>query len=128
MVLSNKIAIVTGASDGLGKEVSLRLAREGVKLALLARTESKLSEVAGMCSQVGSPKAISYPVDIKDTGKLDEIVGKIVSDFGGIDILINNAGIWQKLNPLENITKVEVEDVIATNLTAQIQMDFPMII
>ncbi|MDO8340462.1 MAG: SDR family NAD(P)-dependent oxidoreductase, partial [Candidatus Woesebacteria bacterium] len=77
MNLKDKIAVVTGASDGIGKEVSLKLAKEGVALALIARNEERLNEVKNKCLELGSPKVESYICDISDNEKVKEAVNKI---------------------------------------------------
>lgn len=120
MKLNNKIIVVTGASDGIGKQIALRLAREGVKLALIARDEKRLAEVSSETKKGGASEVKIYPCDIRQTDKLAKVIKSIISDFGTIDILINNAGIWQKLMPIDEVDKDVVDDVIATNLSALI--------
>ncbi len=122
MNLKDKVAIVTGASDGLGKQVALKLAKEGVNLALVARNEERLNEVKLEAEKLGSPKVNIYSCDISDSVKIKETVKKIVSDFDNIDILLNIAGVWQKLNPIENITDEEVDRIIDINLKGLIRM------
>jgi NADP-dependent 3-hydroxy acid dehydrogenase YdfG len=122
MNLKGKVAIVTGASDGLGKQVTFKLAKNGVLLALVSKSEDKLKEVVKEAEKLGSPKVISYPCDLHDKEQIKKTVQKIEVDFNNIDILLNIAGIWQKLNLLENIPEGEVESVIQTDLTALIQM------
>jgi NADP-dependent 3-hydroxy acid dehydrogenase YdfG len=116
MQLQNKIAVVTGASDGIGKQVALKLAEKGVKLALIARNKTNLESVKKETVKLGSPKVGVYPCDIKNTKELENIVNKIIADFKKVDILLNIAGIWQKINPIEKINPQEVDDVIQTNL------------
>lgn len=122
MNLKNKVAIVTGASDGLGKQVSLKLAKEGANLALVARNEEKLNEVKKEAEKLGSPKVICYPCDIQDKEQIKKTVQKIEVDFNEVQILLNIAGIWQKLNLLENIPEEEVDSVIDTDLVGMIHM------
>jgi NADP-dependent 3-hydroxy acid dehydrogenase YdfG len=122
MDIKDKVAIVTGASDGLGKQVALKLAKEGVNLALVARNEERLNEVKNNCLEFGSPKVNVYPCDISDSQKIKETVSKVITDFGSVDILLNIAGIWQKLNPLENITEEEIDSVIDINLKGLIKI------
>lgn len=122
MKLLNKVTIVTGASDGLGKQIAMKLAKEGVSLALVARDSKKLKAVIQEVKKLGSPKACSYQCDIRHLDQIKSTVNKIISDFGKIDILINCAGIWQKLNALEDISEETVNDVIQTNLTGLIQI------
>src|SRR3989339_834428 len=120
MNLKNKIAVVTGASDGIGKEVCLKLAKEGVSLALIARDEGRLNEVKNKCIELGSPKVEGYICDISDNEKVKEAVNKILVDFNGVNILLNIAGVWQKLNLLENIPDEEIDSVIDIDLKGMI--------
>ncbi len=116
MNLKNKTAVINGASDGLGREIALKLAKEGVSFALIARTAEKLEVVKTECLQAGAPKVDIYALDIRNTPELKKVLEQIKT----VDILINNAGIWQKVGPLEEIEKSVIDDVIATNLTAMI--------
>lgn len=121
MTLQNKVAIVTGASDGLGKQIALKLAKEGVSLALIARDKKKLEGVINKIAKLKSPKAFFYQCDVKHLDQIKSTVEKIILDFGKVDILINCAGIWQKKDVLENIGEEVIDDVIQTNLTGLIQ-------
>jgi short-subunit dehydrogenase len=122
MNLNSKIVVITGASDGIGKQIALRLAKDGVQLALIARDEKRLEEVCQQSKQLGALNAKYYVCDIRQTDKLENVVSSIIADLGNIDILINNAGIWQKLMPVEKIKKDIINEVIETNLTALIQL------
>lgn len=116
MILKNKVAVVTGASDGIGKEVCLRLAKEGVSLALIARNEERLNEVKKECLELGSPEVNLYVCDISKKLEVEKTINQIIVDFDSVDILLNIAGIWQELNLLENISDDEVDNVIDINL------------
>ena len=122
MKLKNKIIVITGASDGIGKQIALRLAKESSKLALIARDEKRLVEVSKEAKKLGAIDVKIYACDIRQTDKLEITIKSIISDFGSIDILINNAGIWQKLMPVDKISKEVVDDVIETNLLALIHI------
>jgi len=127
MNLKDKIAVVTGASDGIGREVSLKLAKEGVALVLIARNEERLNEVRNKCLELGSPKVEGYICDISDNEKVKEAVNKILVDFNGVDILLNIAGIWQKLNLLENIPDEEIDSIIDIDLKGMIYVTKPLL-
>lgn len=118
MKLKDKVAIVTGASEGIGEQIALKLAKEGVNLALIARNKKNLGQVKQKALKLGAERVEIYPCDIRDTKELEKTVQKIASDFKRIDILINDAGIWQKMMPVEKIKESVVDDVIQTNLTA----------
>ena len=120
MNLKNKVIVITGASDGIGKQIALRLAKKNTKLALIARDEKRLNNVCEEAGKLGAIEAEAYPCDLLDIKELKKTTETIISHFNGIDILINNAGIWQKLMPLEEIDEDTIDKVIRTNLTALI--------
>ncbi|MBU0457898.1 SDR family oxidoreductase [Patescibacteria group bacterium] len=117
--LKDKVAVITGGNDGIGKEIALKLAAQGVKLALVARNEKKLNQTK---DEIGSDSTKIYSCDINVPNKRKDIVSKIISDFGQIDILINNAGIIHALRPLEEFDEEEIDSVITTNLISLIQI------
>ena len=116
MDLKNKVAIVTGASDGLGKQIAYKLAKEGVNLALVARNGERLKEVKSETEKLGSPKVNVYSCDISDSKQVEEVIRQIEVDFKEVQILLNIAGIWQKLNLLEDISTEEIDRVIDIDL------------
>ena len=122
MDLKNKIAVVTGASDGIGRNVALKLAKEGISLALIARNDERLNLVKEECLKLGSPKVEYFVCDISKRDEVRETVNKIVKNFNSVDILLNIAGVWQKLNLLEDISDEEVENVLDINLKGLIMM------
>jgi NADP-dependent 3-hydroxy acid dehydrogenase YdfG len=122
MDLKNKVAVVTGASDGIGRHVALKLAKEGVSLALIARNEERLNSVKEECIKLGSPKVEHFVCDISKRDEVKETVSKVISSFNSVDILLNIAGVWQKLNLLENISDEEIENVLDINLKGLIMM------
>ncbi len=90
--VKGKIAYITGAGSGIGRATALELAREGVHVGLIARTESKLKAVAEEAKSLGV-KASYAVVDIADIEKVDQAVAHLQQNIGSADILINNAGI-----------------------------------
>jgi len=117
MNLKNKIIIVTGASAGIWEAIALRLSKQWCKLALLARSEDKLEQVASNCLKNGSPEVKAYKCDISHTSQLWELTRQIHQDFWAIDGLINNAGIWQKMMQLDEVSSEHIDPIIATNLS-----------
>src|SRR5688572_17322539 len=96
-----KIAIVTGAGQGIGQGVALRLAQEGAHVVIAEYNAERARLVAEECS--AHTEAIAYPIDIGDTDQIDKMVTDVVARFGRIDILVNNAGVLETL-PLFDLT------------------------
>jgi NADP-dependent 3-hydroxy acid dehydrogenase YdfG len=107
-----KTILVTGASDGIGRSIAIKLANEGHNLILCGRDEQKLQTVAKECDT--QPKILAF--DINDTANRKGAVATISE----LDVLINNAGIWHKVGELETLDDELIVDVINTNLTSQI--------
>ncbi|GGF13927.1 putative oxidoreductase YoxD [Halobacillus andaensis] len=103
--IQGKIAYVTGAGRGIGRAAALELAREGVNVGLIARTESRLKEVAAEAEALGV-KASYATADIAEMNEVDEAVSHLRNELGAADILINNAAISSKGSFLE----IEPED------------------
>jgi 3-oxoacyl-[acyl-carrier protein] reductase len=103
--LEGKVAVVTGAGRGIGKAVSLSLAKSGCHVVLAARSGDQLNEVQKEISARGS-KALSVPTDLTRDDETSALVEKIQQVWGGADILINNAG-WGKRAP---VVKAKTED------------------
>jgi len=90
--IRDKVAVVTGASSGLGRQFALALAREGANVAILARRAEKLEKVKEEVEALGV-KCISVKCDVVDTESIKSAVATVVECFGRIDILVNNAGV-----------------------------------
>jgi 3-oxoacyl-[acyl-carrier protein] reductase len=121
MVLKDKVVVVTGASEGIGRAIAERVSKEGAILAITGLNGDNLQEVASNIKS-GGGKAEAFVCDLRDKNQIKDSVEAIVAKFGGIDVLINNAGIWQKVMQLDEIEDSVVEDVIATNLKGTILM------
>lgn len=116
-MLEGKVAIVTGASSGIGRAIATLFADQGAAVVLTARREALLNEVAGAIRARGGRAAI-LAGDIRLPETHDRLVECAASAFGGLDIAINNAGIVGAFKPLGEVTPAEWDDVLATNLTA----------
>ncbi len=92
MELKDKVAIVTGASKGIGRATALALAREGAHVAISARTESLLNEVAAEIEKLGR-KVLAFVGDMSKEDDIKAFIAKTAETFGRIDILVNNAGV-----------------------------------
>src|SRR4051812_43511112 len=89
--LKDKIAIVTGASRGIGRAITLRLAADGAKVMLTARDADKLKSAVDEIKTAGGAAA-SCALDLRETPAADQLAAATLKAFGGIDIVINNAG------------------------------------
>jgi NAD(P)-dependent dehydrogenase (short-subunit alcohol dehydrogenase family) len=113
--LSGRVAIVTGGSIGLGRQMAEGLAEMGAHLVLCARKEERCHQAAEELQQLGV-KAIAVGCDVKNPASIQEMVEATLSQFGRIDVLINNAGIsWGA--PVEEMRLEDWNKVIETNLT-----------
>jgi NAD(P)-dependent dehydrogenase (short-subunit alcohol dehydrogenase family) len=88
---TGKIAIVTGSGQGIGRGVARRFAEEGAHVVIAEYNKTNAADAAQEISAVG-PEALAYPIDIADTGRVEQMVKDVVGHFGRIDMLVNNAG------------------------------------
>jgi len=113
---SGKVAIVTGASSGIGRETAIALASRGVRLVLIGRSPERLAEVAGLVTAAGSEDVLSITADVRLESDVRSAVAATLERFGRIDILINNAGL--SLNgEVDGYSLADWQTVIETNLT-----------
>ena len=113
--LVDKIALVTGASQGIGRACSLTLAAQGATVALAARNEEKLRAVAEEIAAAGGQAEV-FVLDISNETSIKETAKAVIAKFGRIDILVNNAGITRDMLLLR-MKRADWDDVISTNLT-----------
>lgn len=90
--IRDKIALVTGASSGLGEACALALAREGVRVAVAARRKEELDRVVRSAREAGSPDAQAFVADLNDASSIDRLLHDVHGHFGKVDILIANSG------------------------------------
>lgn len=120
--LEGKVAVVTGASRGIGQSIALDLARHGVNLALLSRSgpeetaEQAQAILSGRNASGAEAKAVAYRVDVSDSGAVSDTFGNVLSDFGRVDFLVNNAGITRD-NLILKMKDSEWSEVLDANLT-----------
>ncbi|KIC00277.1 3-ketoacyl-ACP reductase [Flavobacterium sp. KMS] len=112
--LKNKNALITGAGKGIGKAVAIALAKEGVNVILLARTQADIDLVATEINALGV-KSLAITADVSDINSVNKAVEKAIAEFKNIDILINNAGIAAFGNFLE-LEPAAWERIIQVNL------------
>ncbi|MGK2923949.1 MAG: SDR family NAD(P)-dependent oxidoreductase [Methyloceanibacter sp.] len=115
--LKDRIALITGASRGIGRATARLFAREGAHVLLLARTQKSLEAVDDEIKADGG-KASLIPLDLEDGKTIDALGPSLYERFGRLDILIGNAGILGGLRPLTHISSETWERVLAVNLTA----------
>ncbi len=114
----DKVALVTGASSGIGLAVARKIVARGGRVALVARTEATLLKIA---RELGDDRATSFPLDVTDNAALAALPKRVVARFGRIDVVVNNAGVNHR-GELAERTADELEQIIHTNLVAPIRL------
>ncbi|NPA90674.1 MAG: SDR family NAD(P)-dependent oxidoreductase [Chloroflexi bacterium] len=107
------VAIVTGASSGIGKETALALAREGARVVLAARRRPLLEEVAQAIHALGG-EALVIPTDVRDREQVDHLVRETLARWGQVDILVANAGAYIR-RPIRELRVEDLEESMAVN-------------
>lgn len=121
MILKDKVAIVTGASRGIGRAIAVELARAGAKIAFnYLKNDAQAKILLEEIDKIGSV-ALSFKSDIRDFNTAKEFVEQVKNYFGSLDFLVNNAGITRDM-ALMNMEKSDWDDVIETNLTGYFNM------
>ena len=113
-VLKDRIAIVTGASRGLGEGIARAFAEEGATVALFSRDMQRLKKQVSDLKMLGQ-EAEAFPVDVADVEQVNRAVEKVVSQYGRVDILVNNAGIAPSM-PFVDMPDEVRDDVIDVNI------------
>ncbi len=116
MNLNGKIAIVTGAGQGIGKAIALRLANSGSNVVIIDLNLSSAEIVAKEIETLGR-KALPFKADVSLSTDVNAAVQKVMSEFGRVDILVNNAGIAGRTLPLTDLEESDWDTVISVNLT-----------
>jgi 3-oxoacyl-[acyl-carrier protein] reductase len=118
--LAGRVALVTGASQGIGRACALALARDGATVALCARNEEKLGEVAKEIAAAGG-EASAFALDLASEDSIKACAKAVIERLGKVDILVNNAGITRDILALR-MKKKDWDDVLTTNLTGAFLM------
>ena len=116
MSLSGHVALVTGASQGIGRACGLRLAKEGATVAVAARNQDKLNELVQQITAAGG-QAAALRLDVADEEQIKTSIKGAISQFGKVDILVNNAGITRD-QLVVRMKRADWDAVLQTNLTS----------
>ncbi len=115
----DKVAIVTGASSGIGEATAKRLARDGMRVALAARRADELARVTGEITAAGG-QAFVAPTDVTDRGQIVRLVAATLDAWGRVDVLVNNAGLGHS-QPVAELDSRQLRELVAVNLVAVIE-------
>ena len=115
-LLTGRTALVTGASQGIGRAIALAFAREGANIVVTARSKDKLDALVNEAQTAGS-KALAVPADIGIETEVNRIAETAIKQFGGVDILVNNAAIIHPRIPVSQMDPQLFRDVLNVNLT-----------
>jgi 3-oxoacyl-[acyl-carrier protein] reductase len=116
MSLSGRVALVTGASQGIGRACALKLASAGATVAVAARNQEKLDDLVNEISGAGA-KAAAFAVDVTDEEQIKAAIKAAIAQFGKVDILVNNAGITRD-QLVMRMKRPDWDAVLQTNLTS----------
>ena len=97
--LKSTVAVVTGGGRGIGREIALHQARNGAKVAVLARTATEIDETVSLIGREGGV-AVSFPVDLVDRRAVEQVLDRVASELGSIDLLVNNHGSFRAFGPI----------------------------
>lgn len=115
MNLNGKVAVVTGGTRGIGRGIAEALVEAGVNVYIGARSRREIDKTVAELNRLGEGKAGGIVCDVRDYDQVRDLFSKVVTEFGGVDILINNAGIGF-FGPVEMMTPDQFQSVIETNL------------
>ena len=116
MTLEGRVALITGASQGIGQAIAVRLAAAGASVALAARNQDKLNEVVQQITSAGG-KASAFQLDVADEEQIKSVFKAVIAKLGKIDILVNNAGITRD-QLVMRMKRTDWDAVLGTNLTS----------
>jgi len=115
--LAGSVAIVTGASAGIGESTAITFGREGARVVVVSRSSSETQRVADIITHAGG-EALAVQADVTRTADVEAMVKTVMEKWGRIDILVNGVGGWTKLSPITDIVDEEWDDTLTLNLTS----------
>jgi len=118
----NKLAVITGASRGIGAAAAITMAEEGAEVILVARTVGALEEMDDVIKEKTGREALLVPLDLTDYDGIDRLGGIIAEKWGKLDILVGNAGILGPISPLGHIKPEDWQNVMDVNVTANYRL------
>ncbi len=116
MAANGKVAIITGAGSGIGRATALAFLEDGYRIALAGRREQALLDTITAAGANGA-RAIAVPTDVTDEKQVQRLFARTVAEFGRVDVLFNNAGVFAPSVPLEDLALDQWKTVVETNLT-----------
>jgi NAD(P)-dependent dehydrogenase (short-subunit alcohol dehydrogenase family) len=119
--LQDRLALITGASRGIGRAVAVRFAQEGARLILVARTQGALEETDDLVRQAGA-EATLVVLDLADHDKIDQMAAAVAERFGRLDVLVGNAAILGTLSPMSHTEPKDFERVMRINVGANFRL------
>lgn len=120
--LEGRVALVTGASRGIGRAIAKRYAQEGATVVAIGRTQGALEELDDEIRREGLPQLVLVAEDLRDFTKIDQIAAALYHRFGKLDVLVGNAGLLGVLGPMGHTKPDMWDDVLKTNLTVNWQL------
>ena len=116
--LQGRIALITGASRGIGRAVALRFAQEGAQVVLCARTQGALEELDDEILNLTGDNATLVPLDLRNFDAVEKMAAAVFERFKRLDVLVGNAGLLTSLSPMAQVSPKDWDEVISINLTA----------
>ncbi len=119
MTLKNKVCLITGGGSGIGRATANKMAKEGARIIVVGRTQTKIDETVSSIKKDGG-YAKGYATDVSEQALVDDLVSSVIQEHSKIDLLLNNAGHSSKHRRLTTTTATEIQSVIDSNLIGTI--------